>query len=920
MSVSVENAPSPRVTAEPPRFGFSVLQTPVVASLCDAEQPASKAVSVVAPTGYGKTVLLSSLFDHFAAGGMDCRWISLDERDSSVDRLLSKLEAAVIGGGTRAHPTLALHEGDTPAAQRIDHLVEVLAHWSRPIQLFIDNLNHCEEAGLQGVLDALLLQTPSWVYLVFVSTRRLPMNRARARLEGRLREIATPELSLGEAEIRSLLGETLCDSIGTDGLATILRQTEGWPAAVRLCQIILDAAPQPIEALEQFSGSDVDLADLLNRQVLGGFEPDLRQCLLELSLLRTYSAELAVFVTGDARAADHVDELMRRNVFVIPLDRSQSWFRLHGLFREFLLSEAERLLPSERKRTLRVRAAEWCEAHGELRDAVDYAMAATDNALAGRILERNAAVFVRDLGSLHLYIAWVERLQAAQAEIGWDADLWYVWALVFHRRYDYARVQIERIDQRIADHRCKHQAAGELDLLSRRADLIRCAIDIYTDQLEGGHRKALAWLRNCQADEPFDVATLASAASIYLNSMYAFVDARQQMRVAQHAIAQAQSSYGLGWVTTLAAMIPMLEGDVASAYQDLKAAFARARRDVGASAGITSTIAMVAADCAVEVGDDGEAREFLRTGLRRAQTHGVVETAASGLRAAVRLWQGTDDELLRIAELRKIASGYPPRLSIMFTCYLIQRLLRLGRLDEAEQEATHLGIGINSSSSAGERLRRASVQTGIARADELIQHTELELLVAQGRYRQAETLVTEALKQARKVGRMGHLVELSLVEMCIALQAQNPTRAAGHLTRAVTIAAKRQIRRPFRERAEVIAGLVNDTKPQSWGFALDEERRFFAEICRTLPALNVSLLDQFDRLHVEPTLLEKPTARELEMLQLVEAGLTNQQLADRLAVSVSTVKWHLYNVYTKLGVSSRSAALARARALNLLNR
>jgi LuxR family maltose regulon positive regulatory protein len=140
------------------------------------------------------------------------------------------------------------------------------------------------------------------------------------------------------------------------------------------------------------------------------------------------------------------------------------------------------------------------------------------------------------------------------------------------------------------------------------------------------------------------------------------------------------------------------------------------------------------------------------------------------------------------------------------------------------------------------------------------------------------------------------------------------------VARAVGFATSRRILRPFRDRAELIAGVVSDTRPRSWGFSVEAERQFFLDICRGLPLTNQSLLVQLEQMQVEVQLLAAPTARELELLSLVETGLSNQQLADRLNLSVSTVKAHLFNLYTKLGVTSRSAALARARALNLLSR
>ena len=202
----------------------------------------------------------------------------------------------------------------------------------------------------------------------------------------------------------------------------------------------------------------------------------------------------------------------------------------------------------------------------------------------------------------------------------------------------------------------------------------------------------------------------------------------------------------------------------------------------------------------------------------------------------------------------------------------------------------------------------------------LLDQTLLELDVSAGRLREAQGRAEVLLKTAREQGRFGHATELELSGLSIAMCSVNPALAARHLTRAITFAAKRGHFRPFLDRAEAIAGLVNETKPQSWGFAREDERQFFSRLCRQLPIANSHLLEQLEQLDVDTAILEQPTPRELELLSLIEAGLSNQQLADRLSVSVATIKWHLYNLYAKLGVSSRAAAVAKARALSLLPR
>ncbi|TDU31958.1 LuxR family maltose regulon positive regulatory protein [Panacagrimonas perspica] len=901
--------------AEPPGFSFPLVRTALLDTLTREPRPPAKLTTLVAPTGYGKTVFASAVFAALKAQGVRSYWIALDDRDDSVERLLSLLEAGLGDPQAQVHPTQALIRGDEPMENRVAHLLDAMAHLPDPSLILIDNLGYCTDETLGYLLDRLVFRTPSSVSFLFSSTSEVPMNLARAKLEGRLRDIRFAELSLHAQDVRDLFGAELCGQLGDGAVETILEQTEGWPAAVRLAQIILSSSERPLEALARFSGADEDLSGLLNRQALAGFAPEARRFLVEIGPLRSFCSDLCRHATGDEEAARHLGVLLNRNVFMIPLDRKRSWYRLHGLFREFLIEEGQRSLDAARRRQVLERAAEWCERNGLWEDAIDYALRAESADLASAMLERVAAMFVRDRGDLRRYIEWVEKLRGDGHEIGWEADFWYVWALVFHRRYDTARQQNERLARRIAQQQQAGRDATQLADLKRRVEVIRICIDTYTDRLADALELATRWMAARGADDPFNTATVACAHGISLCSEHRFVEARQAMRIAQAAIAQASSAYGMGWVSLLNAIVSVYEGDYAGVHNDLLASLSRSRATLGDSAAITGTIALAAAKCAVEMGLDDEARGLLSQGLRWTHTHGIVDTAAVGLDAAVKLWSGRDDDGISIAQLREIASGYAPRMGLMLSCMLVQRLVRLGRLEDARAEATQIGLP-----GAGSERRAMVEGLDTARVREAWTAAEIDLLIAGGQLKQAEVLIADETRLAKKEGRIARLTELALSETAIALCSHRPQSATKHLARAVSLAARRGILRPFRDRSDLIAGLVNDTKPQAWGFAHEEERRFFAQICRGLPIGHSGLLGQMDPSQGDKPLLETPTARELELLSLIEAGLSNQQLADRLSVSVATVKWHLYNLYTKLGVSSRSAALARAKSLNMLAR
>lgn len=896
----------------PPNFLFKPVQTRLLTDLLpSAGRP--KILTINAPVGYGKTVLMSALFAGLQAQGEHCFWTTLDERDSSVDQVVRLLEDMAYRHSERLHPTQALFRGDEPLDSRIDGLVEAAINYGAPFTAFVDNLDCCTDESLAHVFDRLVFETPATVRFVLSSTTELPLSLARAKLEGLLRQVGYHELSLARDEVAELLGGEVCAAIGASGVDAVTSETEGWPAAVRLAQIVLSATGNPREVLQRFSGADEDLASLLNRQVLSGFDPDVREFLLQIALLRNFSADLCRHVTGNGKAERYLALLLRRNVFVIPMDRNRNWYRLHGLFRQYLLSEAERqLLPAYRQQVL-VRAAEWCEHGGYWRDAIDYALTAGTPALAADILERTASGFVRDRGDVLQYIAWVEALIALRHPLGWEADYWYVWALMLNRRYESGRQQIERMARRIE----AAIAAGADDVrrlieLRRRLDIIRVCLDIFTDRLADAYRHAADWLNEAGDDDPFDVTAAWCTESIYLSSAFQFAEAREAIQAAQAAAYQTRSMYAKGWIVALHALPPILEGNYVLIQPELSAALSSLRTTLGDGAGIYGTIALLGAACAVEMGQDNAARSLLIEGMRTSEGHGFVDAVACGFDAAVKLWSGRDDETASRVHLREVARSYPVRLDFMLSCLLIRRLACLGRVDDALSEASRLGLNLD----APLVMPRLA---GVARSRDAFVAAAIDLSIVAGRGRAAEALIAEEIRQARADGRFTRQVELALAETALAVQAGNYAAGSRHIIRAVSLAAHRGIVRPFRDYAESVAAIVEDTKPGAWGFAMVQERRFFADVCRQLPISDRSLQERLVALNMESQLLDPLTRRQIELLGLLDAGLSNQQIADRIHVTLTTVKGHLQKLYAKLGVSSRGAALARARALKLLS-
>ncbi len=904
-------ATPPTVHARPPGFSFPVLRREIMDEFARQELPPTKLTQVAAPPGYGKTIFLTALYRHYQDGGKNVLWATLEERNTTVEAFVGLLESVFPPRGAAGEPTRVVQGNEFPLAHRIADLLDSIRALQQPTVLIVDNLSFLQDPAVGEVIQTLVDQTPRDFYLVLAGTRDLDLDLTRLEIAGLLTRVGYAQLAFKLPQIQQAFGEALSSSLGSVTMHRIIKRTEGWPAAVRLMQILLSNSDNPAATVEEFSGSDKDLAEMLNRGALAHFPAEVRNFLFEIAPLRQFSVALCRSATGNEQAGVHIDYLLENHFFILPVDRNRKWYRLHGMLRQFLLAEAEEQVTSERRREVLSAAAGWCDANDLWADAIDYALLAADRERAAAIVDRVPARFVRDAGDVKAFTHWVELLEEAQVQLSWDARYWYVWALVFCRRYDQVPRKAEPLREEVLAGRTENQLERVDRERLQRLDIIRISADIYLDRLEAAYVAGARWLQNAAHADPFDRATVACVCGIRSVCTHDFAQARKDFAIAHASIVQADSDYGSAWVGTLICTPLLAEGEFARAYDALKLCLQRTRKALGDRAGMTSTVALVAAKAAVETGRDLEAREWLELAFPMATSHGVLDTGGHGIDAALKLWGSPHATSLTLEELRAVVTGYPPRLAVMFSCWVIRRLIRLGRLEDALAEARKLGTDDGQLGAPSEE------HPAVVRSLWVL--TQIDLSIANGQLKRAEALIEAESARAREDGRHGHLVELLMSQMTIHVRGHDQDAATRKLAAAVRLAAKRRYLRPFLECGERVASVVNETKPKSWGFVLKEEQDFFAEICRSLPVSGNRILDRLEELEVDTSLLEQPTPRELEMLALIEAGLSNKQLADRLELSVPTVKWHLYNLYQKLGVSSRAAAAAKAKALHLLS-
>ena len=889
---------SPRVLqAGPPSFAFEPVATRALVKLLRAE-PFPRLVTVTAPPGYGKTVLLSSLYRELSVQGRNCLWLTLDDRDADLSALLGRLRGVLGHAGGAGRPDAAeqvLHVAFRDPGTAVDRVVKSLTELAATV-LFIDNLNFCGDPALERFLERLVFSAEN-LHLVLSSTREIPIDAARAKLEVGAVEYRAQHISFDRDSTAALLGRAGLAGLSHRELDRIVGQTEGWPAAVRLVQVLLaelDASAvatgsvDVVSVLQRFGGDQGDMARVLTNRVLRGFDPEIVQFMVELSLVRDFNAELARHMTGRAESHAWLEMLVSRNVLTFPLDSSRRWYRFHTLLREFLLAEAgDRMTPEARHDRL-VRAAQWYRDRGEHATALDIALDAGAADLAQDLLDRLAHVVVGDHGEMASLIQWVDRLLRSGVHPSPDAHAWYVWALCDSLQYERARQALDDLDRRVAgDPRCAS------DELRERMLLLRMMVGVFTDRLDEVLPQAMAWLaRNVAADAltAAAITTFAAIGELHLGDLNA---AAHMMERARATIDRSDSAYGLAWVCIVGACVEIGQARPAAADELLRAGRERVVRVIGSDASVVVTLDFVHARALLDLGETAEARALALRGLARAAGHGILTSLEQGLSACVDLWEGPDDPTLPESLLSRVACGYPARAAALLAAAKVRRLLALKRPTDANAEAQRLAL-------AGSTAAREHGDLALA---------SLELRLAQNACNTVLPRTEELLKRAQRQGRERERVELHLVACEAYRRLGNELRARRHLALAISIAAPGGLIHPFKANSLMLASLDEST----FGFVRKVERDF-------LQRLRAWLASDAPAAAPGSVAAAALSIRELQVLALLDEGLGNEQVADRLELSVPTVKWHLHNAYVKMGVRSRSAALARARALKLLAR
>ncbi len=832
---------------------------------------------VSAPAGYGKTALLTEWIktnDYLTA------WFSVDANvlgaASFFAGIVASLEKVVdfdFKGTKNILQIPTLPEPDSV----IGSLIAEIKLVSDQIILVIDDYHLIENQFIHQGLEKLLKFTPDNFKLIILTREDPPFMLHRYKIEGRMSEIRVDDLRFQLDEVEALLQKQMQLQITKADIRQLQKNAEGWISGLRLVAMKLKEKDKKTihDFVVNFSGSHYYIIDYLVEEVLSELDDTLQEFLFKTSVVERLNADLCNFLTDKHDSAALLKNMEDMNLFIFAVDAEKKWFRYHNLFRDSLITN----LTKTDRRKLHSKAANWFNSQGMHQEAINQAIKAVDFKLAVIYLTE-AIPELLEKGSIKLMAELLDLIPDQYLKESGQLMVMKAWVLfVIGKRKDvlyYVNLLNHNPDLLDNDNRGRLMSlTALLPEINVERDPEEMAIDALTLIAERDKIfkiNALMSLGQIQAYK----GKLKEAIATFKKSYYL---AREAGQVFMEMNSLMNLALKLNQRGSLQEAITLCEENII-----------RYKNDTGYLEPLARLIYIPLGILLYHKGDYMQAKDYLIKGVEISEQLKLVHVswmpkifyAQSCYKLGEKkLAYEIINDTLQITNEYNLKPNYLWAENVKIEFDLYDNKHKIGD----EKILQYQKICENE-------LNPATVRTFFTYTRILLSKQENEKAIA----------CLEKIKKASN--DYLNYISVSILLALAFWHTGQKIKTKKYLSEAMTMAGREGYLTPFIEEGKLIIPLLKANQ----------------ELAPVLVRKILARLEiDEDANKLETGLVDPLTDREVEILALVGEGLANKKIADKLFITQGTTKWHLSNIYSKLGVRNRTKAAFKARELGLID-
>jgi len=825
-----------------------------------------KLTAVCAPAGSGKTTVLSQWARE---SGRPAAWVSLDETDNDPSKFwryaVHALADAMPKGSLTQVMPLAHAIAGISVHTFLDALLNELLAFGQPIDWMIDDYQVIREERIHQAMEYFIEYLPPNVHVLIASRSELPLPVGRWTARGELSEIGAAQLNFTLEETEQFSARSEAIPLQPRLLDRLHAYTEGWVTGLQLAFISLPSNPNPERFIEDFK-SHRSLSGFLLEEVFGKLPMDIQSYLLDTSILDRMDAKLSDEVTGRSDSRDMLKKLAAYNLFLIPLDAADEWFRYHHLFGQFLRAMLARDNPEKRSELHRRASRAWAD-RGLMGEAIDHSIEARDFAWAESLLERHIPTAFMQ-GEYPTLLRWFEALPEDDGRTP-DLTLLYAYLLSAGGMPERAKRELDRVRRRYESEKDEETRAR----LQSGVLFVQSNLLFFSGDFE-------RW--------------------------FAFAEGHADRKLPSN-----QTFYSFNY--------------------NLTEPFVR-RTALGLKGMLNPHTEAIGLSFIKVVESQGWQQSYINLYVRQSLCEGYYE------------WNRLEACRANLSAIEPaVNSGklpgllFPMRL-MQARLYLLEGKAHLAHetVDDAAEYAGSLAephwaqflrafkamIYLSEDETAPARKLLSSLR--ISEKDKPTLSREIEylalvrLLIKQKKHTPALRLLELLKLQSRRENLLSSLVEISILQATVEYRRGHRAAALQYLHEALAIGEANGYVRSFLDEGKGMVDLLRSYLAQRQRETGASEWEGVSE------AYVMRLIEQFPPASVDAAapssnLVEPLSESETAMLELIRSGASNGEIARELALSEGTVKVYLSRLYAKLGVSSRTQAVSKAKELRILD-
>ncbi|WP_321393666.1 LuxR C-terminal-related transcriptional regulator [Emcibacter sp.] len=912
----------------PPGNRASRVRRPHLENLLDRE--GLRRVTVVsAGAGFGKTTLMAEWYHLLKGQKMATAWVSLDSRDQDQGQFLNYLiEALRIAGAVdgKSAESILQNKLENRFFSALGALINELAAGQQEAVLFLDDYHLADGPDISLLMESFINLAPPNFHFVISSRTKPLLPIATLKVHDQILILPEHDLRFSEGETAEFMRGKQGLDISEESLHRLISSTEGWVAGLQLVSLALRDKHLEENFLRQFSGSSRDVVEFLTANVFAMQPERLQKFMMSTAVLERFNAEVAEVLTGDENAQTTLEYLEDNNLFIVPLDQSRGWYRYHQLYREFLLAQLKRLHREEIP-VLKRKAAQWFADSGLLVEAVSLAHESGDYDYLAELVEIHADN-IRRRGHMPLMLDWCKKIPEDIARTRPQIPIYEGYALFHMRRPIEAAGAAYRVEKAIAE--AEKRGIFSPEKLNRwRQDIkvIKTGVAIAADDVVQAEKLASVPLEIGAGNADFMIGAMNNMLGYACTSLNKFDKARAALERAREAHTRVRSVYGVVYADCFTGILEMAQGDLQKAYDCFVHAEQTAAGDNLPNSPAIAVSRLYQGLVFYEWGRLDEALDLITGNIELVEECGQAEAPIMGYAILARLYRtrGEGEKIYEPIEAahRICQQDKLHRLHVLTEYEYVQQLILDDKLPEARERASRVGIDVRS-------LEDDLKIENWDRIKCVRSLTKARLLLALNEADRATELLLHLEKLAETVGRRRRLLEIKLLLARAFALVNDRDRAIVFLSQALELSRTEKYIRLFVDEGPEIAGLLKTCLRNGSAEAGNGLQGYIVQLLEAFgqpqqqPATSEAGISQAIRRPVSRPensghlILEPLSERERDVLRLLSRGYSNQKIGQDLSIAENTVKWHIKNLFEKLGVKNRTSAVLAAQDLGLL--